>query len=114
MEDVYLMTDVDETLAPAFLTDKQAAVVLCTTKHQMYLMRRKGDGPPFVMFGVKVRYPHDALQEWMRNQPRFTSRAQAYAAHPQRAHAAERQRTATARARKTRWPAGLKPESSAP
>ena len=99
------MTDADETdaLAPAFLTEAQAAQYLDESEHQLYLMRRRGAGPPFTMHGARVRYPVAELVEWARNLPRFVSRAEAYAADPARKRAADRQRIATARARKTRW-----------
>jgi hypothetical protein len=99
------MIDADEidAPAPAFLTDNQTAVFLNLTPHELYLMRRRGDGPPFVMFGARVRYPIEGLQGWAQNRPRFTSRAEAYVADPKRARAATRQRAATVRARKTRW-----------
>jgi hypothetical protein len=96
--------DEDDALAPAFATEAQAAAFLNLTPHELYLRRRRGDGPPFTVFGARVRYPFDALRQWAAELPLFTSRAQAYAADPQRARAAARQRGATARARKTRWP----------
>ena len=99
------MTDADEAdaLAPAFATEAQAAQYLNLTEHELYLRRRRGDGPPFTLFGARVRYPFDSLQEWARDRPLFTSRAEAYSADPERGAAAARQRAATARARKNRW-----------
>jgi hypothetical protein len=101
-ESDFALTD---ALPPAFLTEGQAAQLLGLTPHQLYLYRcgKKARGPPFVMHGARIRYPVAELQDWARNLPRFVSRAEAYAANPQRARAAARQRTATARARKTRW-----------
>jgi hypothetical protein len=93
----------EDLLAPAFATDIQAADYLGLTPHQLYLHRRRGTGPPFVQHGVRTRYPIAELVEWAKNLPRFTSRAQAYVADPERAVSALRQRTATAKARKTRW-----------
>jgi hypothetical protein len=46
----------DDALTPAFWTDEQAAAYLGLTEHQLYLYRRRGGGPPFVQFGVRVRY----------------------------------------------------------
>ena len=102
------MTDADGTdaLAPAFATEAQAAQYLNLTEHELYLRRRRGDGPPFVLHGARVRYPIDALKQWAASLPCFTSRAAAYASNPERGAAAARQRAATARARKNRWPAG--------
>jgi hypothetical protein len=91
---------------PRFLTEDQAGELLGLHPHQLYLHRRRGGGPPFVMFHARVRYPLAELLEWARNLPRFTSRAEAYVADPMRAEAAQRQRTATAFARKTRWQDG--------
>jgi hypothetical protein len=98
--------DEDNALAPAFATEPQAAAYLGETTHQLYLHRRRGTGPPFVMHGARVRYPIAELQAWAQNLPRFVSRAAAYAADPQRARAAARQRSATSHARKTRWAKG--------
>jgi hypothetical protein len=97
-------TDEDHAPAPAFATEAQAAAFLNVTTHELYLRRRRGDGPPFTVFGARVRYPFDALRQWAAELPLFTFRAAAYAADPQRARAAARQRSATARTRKTRWP----------
>jgi hypothetical protein len=102
------MSDVDENEAPtqAFWTERQAAALLNLTEHDLYLRRRRGDGPPFTMFGSRVRYPPTTTQEWARERPRFSSNAEAHAANPKRARAAARQRAASAHARKTRWPKG--------
>jgi len=99
---------VDSALAieAAFLTEGQTATLLNITEHQLYLHRRNGSGPPFVMQGVRIRYPVDALKKWAAALPRFTSIAAAYAADPKRAHAAARQRDATVKARETRWRKG--------
>ena len=99
------MTAADEidALTPAFMTESQAAAYLGETEHQLYMHRRRGTGPPFVLHGARIRYPIHELVAWAKNLPRFTSRAEAYAANPARARAAARQRAATARARKTRW-----------
>ena len=93
----------DDALKPAFLTEAQAAQYLNQSEHQLYLKRRDGGGPPFTMHGARVRYPFADLVEWAQNLPRFTSRAEAYVANPKRAKGAAEQRTATARARETRW-----------
>ena len=99
------MTAADEidALAPAFLNEAESAEYLGLTKHQLYLLRRKGAGPPFVLHGARVRYAVDDLKRWAAALPRFTSIAQALVAYPARAEGARRQRAATARARKTRW-----------
>jgi hypothetical protein len=98
-----LRADSTLTIEAAFLTESQTATLLNITEHQLYLHRRNGSGPPFVMHGVRIRYPVDALKKWAAALPRFTSTAAAYAADPKRAHAAARQRGATAKARETRW-----------
>ena len=65
------ITDADETdaLAPAFLTEAQAAQYLDESEHQLYLMRRRGAGPPFTMHGARVRYPVAELVEWAPEPP---------------------------------------------
>jgi hypothetical protein len=97
-------TETDFEVAPAFLTDKQAAQLLGLTPHQLYLYRRgkKPGGPPFVLHGARVRYPVAGLRVWAASLPQFTNRAQAYAANPQRANGAARQRATTAQARKAK------------
>jgi hypothetical protein len=92
----------DDALSPMFATDEQAAVVAGITTHQLYLLRRRGGGPPFVQHGARIRYPIDSLRAWAAELPRFTSRAEAYAHDPRRARAAAKQRTATAQARRSR------------
>jgi hypothetical protein len=96
--------DAEFEVAPAFLTDAQAAKLLGLTPHQLYLYRRgkKAGGPPFVMHGARVRYPVADLREWAASLPQFVNRAQAYAADPVRAKGAARQRATTARARKAK------------
>lgn len=94
---------VDDALKPMFATDEQAAILTGLTAHQLYLYRRRGGGPPFVQHGVRVRYPIDGLKTWAAELPRFTSRAEAYAANPKRAAGAAKQLAAVTRSRKTRW-----------
>jgi hypothetical protein len=92
----------NNALAPMFVTDEQAAVVTGLTTHQLYLYRRRGGGPPFVVHGVRVRYPIDGLRAWAAELPRFSSRAEAYAYDPKRADGAARQRAALIGPRKRR------------
>lgn len=92
----------DPPLAPAFLTEVGAADYLGETSHQLYLRRRRGDGPPFVMHGARVRYPVDDLKRWAAALPRFRSIGEALVANPARAEGARRQRATTAIARKAR------------
>jgi hypothetical protein len=96
--------DAESGIAPAFLTDAQAAEYLGLTPHQLYLYRRgkKAEGPPFVMHGARVRYPVKGLAQWAASLPQFTTRAEAYAANPKRAKGAARQRAFTAQARKAK------------
>ena len=92
-----------DALPPAFLTEPQAADFLGITAHQLYLQRRKGAGPPFVLHGARVRYPVDDLKRWAAALPRFTSIAQALVANPVRADGARPQGATTAVARRARW-----------
>ena len=91
-------------VAPAFLTDAQAAQFLGLHPHQLYLFRcgKKPGGPPFVMHGARVRYPVAGLRKWAASLPQFITRAEAYAANPVRAKGAARQRATTAKARKAK------------
>jgi hypothetical protein len=96
--------DAELSVAPAFLTDAQAAQFLGITPHQLYLFRRgkKPGGPPFVLHGARIRYPVADLRAWAASLPRFATRAEAYAANPARAKGAARQRAGSAHARKTK------------
>jgi hypothetical protein len=93
-----------DAIAPAFLTEDQAAAYAGLSPHQLYLHRSKGKdtGPPFVMHGARVRYPFDELKRWLAALPRFTTRAEALASNPARADGARRQRATTAQAREAR------------
>jgi hypothetical protein len=91
-----------DALAPAFLNEAGAADYLAITAHQLYLARRKGTGPPFVMHGARVRYRVDDLKRWAAALPSFTSVAEALVANPARAEGARRQRATTAIARKAK------------
>jgi predicted DNA-binding transcriptional regulator AlpA len=91
-----------DALAPALLTEKQAAAYVGETPHQLYKRRSKGTGPPFVMFGARVRYRPHELKQWVAELPTFTSRAEALVANPARADGARRQRATTAQARQAR------------
>ena len=96
--------DAEFEVEPAFLPEPGAAEYLGLTPHQLYLYRRgkKPEGPPFVLFGARIRYPVDGLRKWAASLPRFVNIAQAYAANPPRAKGAARQRATTARARKAK------------
>jgi hypothetical protein len=89
-------------LAPVFATEEQAASFLNITAHQLYLLRKDGGGPPFTMFGARVRYPLADLEKFAASLPLFNSRAEAYAHDRKRSAAAANQRAALAGARKTR------------
>jgi hypothetical protein len=99
------VTDIYEAdaLAPAFATEDQAAEYLGETRHQLYLRRRNGTGPKFVLHGARVRYPIAELREWAKSLPRFDTLAEAYAANPKRFAGVVEQRAANAKARAVRW-----------
>jgi hypothetical protein len=90
-------------IEPAFLTESQVADYLGVHPHQLYLHRRRGTGPKFVVHGIRVRYPIDVVREWAAQLPRFASTAAAYAKHPKRAKAAAKQSAGSVVGRKTRW-----------
>src|SRR5271165_3957747 len=84
--------ELSDALAPAVLNEQQAAAYAGLTAHQLYLHRKKGTGPPFVMHGARIRYRFDELKRWVAALPSFTSIAQALVANPKRAEGASRQR----------------------
>lgn len=65
----------DATAEPLvkLLTDRDVAAVTGAARSTLAKMRLRGDGPPFVRVGVSVRYPEDALREWMAALPRRKS-----------------------------------------
>ena len=90
-------------VAPAFLTDTQAAQFLGLSSHQLYLLRAAkapADRRSFCMArGSDIRSPP---AQWAASLPQFVSRAEAYAANPVRAKGAARQRATTAKARQAK------------
>ena len=54
------------------------------------------------MHGARIRYPVAGLRKWAASLPQFATRAEAYAANPQRAKGAARQRAGTEHARKAK------------
>ena len=94
----------EASLAPAFLTDAQAAEYLGISPHQLYLYRRgkKPGGPPFIMHGARVPLSGRRPAQVGRIAAAVRHHAQAYAANPQRAKGAARQRATTAQARKAK------------
>ena len=69
--------------------------------------RAEGRGPPFIIAdrNGRVLYPIAEAKEFMRNLPRFTSRAEVYAAHPELAERDEQQAENLEQQRKRRWTA---------
>jgi predicted DNA-binding transcriptional regulator AlpA len=59
------------------LTDRDVSAVTGTARSTLAKMRLRGDGPPFVRVGVSVRYPEDALREWLAALPRRKSTSDA-------------------------------------
>ncbi len=55
------------TPPPALLSTDELAAYLHIPKRTVEAWRATGDGPPFVRFGRRVRYPADQLAEWMRS-----------------------------------------------
>ena len=53
------------TPPPALLSTDDLADYLQIPKRTIEAWRATGDGPPFVRFGRRVRYPADLLTEWM-------------------------------------------------
>jgi hypothetical protein len=86
-----------------FLTEEQAADHLNLPKYELARRRRFGGGPPFVLWGVRVRYPLADLIEWEQSLPRFATMAEVYAADRRRADEAERRRASLAGVRNKKW-----------
>ncbi len=51
------------------LTDIEVAKYLNVSIQKVRLMRKVGDGPPFIRIGKNIRYSMDGLREWMRSLP---------------------------------------------
>jgi predicted DNA-binding transcriptional regulator AlpA len=47
------------------LTDRDVSAVTGAARSTLAKMRLRGGGPPFVRLGTSVRYPEDALREWL-------------------------------------------------
>ena len=61
------------------LTDRDVSVVTGSARSTLAKMRLRGDGPPWVRVGVSVRYPEDALADWLACLPRRRSTSEAVA-----------------------------------
>jgi predicted DNA-binding transcriptional regulator AlpA len=55
------------------LTDRDVSAVTGTARSTLAKMRLRGDGPLWVRVGVSVRYPEDALRDWVASLPRRRS-----------------------------------------
>lgn len=59
-----------ETAAPAdLLTIEEVCDILKVSRSVLYLMRRKGEGPPAIMVGHRLRYRRPDLDRWIKDQP---------------------------------------------
>ena len=58
------------------LTQVEAAEILKKSKAWMERSRWSGSGPPFIKIGRHVRYPKDALLEWIAGHTLRTSTSQ--------------------------------------
>ena len=52
------------------LTDRDVSALTGTARSTLSKMRLRGNGPPFVRIGAAIRYPEDALREWLAALPR--------------------------------------------
>lgn len=50
----------------AFLTEKEAAILLSISFRTLQAWRHRKIGPPYVRVGRAIRYEEDALVAWMR------------------------------------------------
>ena len=63
---------------PAFplLTPKEAANRLGLSSSWLAKARMRGDGPPYIRIGRAIRYPEDALIQWMKGRWRLSTSEQ--------------------------------------
>ena len=57
------------------LSPPEVAERLGLARSTLAKLRVHGGGPPYVKLGASVRYPEDALAEWIALRPRHTSTA---------------------------------------
>ncbi len=60
---------------PNLLDTISVARMLGISPHQMYRMRAKGEGPPFVKIGGVYRYRPETVQQWLAEQEATMKRA---------------------------------------
>jgi predicted DNA-binding transcriptional regulator AlpA len=60
-------------------TDHDVSALTGTARSTLAKMRLRGDGPAWVRLGVSVRYPEDALADWLAALPRRRSTSDAAA-----------------------------------
>jgi hypothetical protein len=53
-----------------FLTEKQVAEIMGLSIKTLQRWRLFGEGPEWKKFGTAVRYPADALADWIERAPR--------------------------------------------
>ena len=56
--------------ASAFLNEKEVAKILGLSVATLRKWRLQGHGPTYRKFGTAVRYSVDAVEDWIRRQPR--------------------------------------------
>ena len=63
---------------PAFvlLTPKEAANRLRLSTSWLAKARMRGDGPPYIRIGRAIRYPEEALNQWMKGRWRLSTSEQ--------------------------------------
>ena len=82
-----------QTRRSAFLTIAQLARRWLTSQHRLYLMRKAGEGPLFIIIGrCGVRYPVDAVLDYEAKRS-FRSTAEFLSADRKRAHVVARSET---------------------
>ena len=83
----------------AFLTIAQLARRWLTSQHRLYLMRKAGEGPLFIIIGrCGVRYPVDAVLDYEAKRS-FRSTAEFLSADRKRAHVVAAEHKAAAERR---------------
>ena len=58
----------ESTSVPRLLTVRQLAELTGLQQWRVYSLVRSGDGPPYVRIGRTIRFPENAVQQWIREQ----------------------------------------------
>jgi hypothetical protein len=72
-----IRSDGDKTAsAPLVFTPKETANRLKVSLSWLAKARMRGDGPPYIPVGRRIRYSEAALQQWMKSRQRLSTSEQ--------------------------------------